>query len=80
MKLTQEYALEHVRDGLTTLEEVQRVAPLAPPAASGAQSHRSHISSPQVRFMQTSEGQRNAPKIQVTVPLGFPSSICAVVS
>jgi type IV pilus assembly protein PilB len=30
MKLMQEYALEHVRDGLTTLEEVQRVVPFAP--------------------------------------------------
>lgn len=29
MKLTQESALEHVRDGLTTLEEVQRVVPFA---------------------------------------------------
>jgi type IV pilus assembly protein PilB len=29
MKLMQEYALEHVRDGLTTLEEVQRVVPFA---------------------------------------------------
>jgi type IV pilus assembly protein PilB len=30
MKLMQEYALEHVRDGLTTFEEVQRVVPFAP--------------------------------------------------
>jgi type IV pilus assembly protein PilB len=30
MKLMQEYALEHVREGLTTLEEVQRVVPFAP--------------------------------------------------
>ena len=30
MKLMQEYALEHIRDGLTTLEEVQRVVPFAP--------------------------------------------------
>src|SRR5271154_5586864 len=30
MRLMQEYALEHVRDGLTTLEEVQRVVPFAP--------------------------------------------------
>ena len=30
MKLMQEYSLEHVRDGLTTLEEVQRVVPFAP--------------------------------------------------
>jgi type IV pilus assembly protein PilB len=29
MKLMQEYALEHVREGLTTLEEVQRVVPFA---------------------------------------------------
>ena len=29
MRLMQEYALEHVRDGLTTLEEVQRVVPFA---------------------------------------------------
>jgi type IV pilus assembly protein PilB len=29
-KLMQEYALEHVREGLTTLEEVQRVVPFAP--------------------------------------------------
>ncbi len=29
MQLMQEYALEHVRDGLTTLEEVQRVVPFA---------------------------------------------------
>jgi type II secretory ATPase GspE/PulE/Tfp pilus assembly ATPase PilB-like protein len=29
VKLMQEYALEHVRDGLTTLEEVQRVVPFA---------------------------------------------------
>jgi hypothetical protein len=29
MKLMQEYALEHVRDGLTTLEEVQHVVPFA---------------------------------------------------
>jgi type IV pilus assembly protein PilB len=30
MKLMQEYALEHVREGLTTLEEAQRVVPFAP--------------------------------------------------
>ena len=30
MKLMQEYALEHIRAGLTTLEEVQRVVPFAP--------------------------------------------------
>jgi type II secretory ATPase GspE/PulE/Tfp pilus assembly ATPase PilB-like protein len=29
MKLMQEYALEHIRKGLTTLEEVQRVVPFA---------------------------------------------------
>ncbi|MGA7030564.1 MAG: ATPase, T2SS/T4P/T4SS family [Candidatus Acidiferrales bacterium] len=29
MKLMQEYALEHVREGLTTLDEVQRVVPFA---------------------------------------------------
>jgi type IV pilus assembly protein PilB len=29
MKLMQEYALEHIREGLTTLEEVQRVVPFA---------------------------------------------------
>jgi predicted RNA-binding Zn-ribbon protein involved in translation (DUF1610 family) len=29
MKLMQEYALEHVRAGLTTLEEVQRVVPFS---------------------------------------------------
>jgi len=29
MKLMQEYALQHVREGLTTLEEVQRVVPFA---------------------------------------------------
>jgi type IV pilus assembly protein PilB len=29
MRLMQEYALEHVREGLTTLEEVQRVVPFA---------------------------------------------------
>jgi type IV pilus assembly protein PilB len=35
MKLMHEYALEHVRDGLTTLEEVQRVVPFEQAAASG---------------------------------------------
>jgi type IV pilus assembly protein PilB len=29
MKLMQEYALDHIREGLTTLEEVQRVVPFA---------------------------------------------------
>ncbi len=30
MRTMQEYALEHVRDGLTTIDEVQRVVPFAP--------------------------------------------------
>lgn len=35
MKLLQEHALNHVRDGLTTLEEVQRVVPLSIPRQEG---------------------------------------------
>jgi type IV pilus assembly protein PilB len=35
MRLMQEYALERVRDGITTLEEVQRVVPFEQPARAG---------------------------------------------
>ena len=45
MKLMQEYALEHVRAGITTIEEVQRVVPFAQLYALQCTSCRRELSS-----------------------------------
>ncbi|MFZ0886034.1 MAG: hypothetical protein WAN14_21715, partial [Candidatus Acidiferrales bacterium] len=45
MKLMQEYALEHVRAGITTIDEVQRVVPFAQLYALQCISCRRELSS-----------------------------------
>jgi type IV pilus assembly protein PilB len=44
MKLMQEYALERVREGLSTLEEVLRVVPFEPVAAACCHSCKAEVS------------------------------------
>ena len=61
MRLMQEYALEHVRDGLTTLEEVQRVVPFASVDTVSCASCRRELSAA-FYFARTAEKSARARK------------------
>lgn len=73
MRLMYEYALEHVRAGLTTLEEVQRVVPIAQVSAANCTSCSRELS-PHFLFCPYCGEKRSVPEVlpppQAAVELG----------